>query len=151
MADATFAEVLVYETLLCLLGCDSHSGFDRIGTNMNKDLAQAIEYTLHLGAEDSLPLMGQFLKLTEEVGELAEQVNYQYGYLAKIPDEPLINEVADVIGCALAVLVKFKNQSTPEQIADKLAEALRFKGRKWERIIQNQKSINNDLIHNQKK
>ena len=76
------------------------------------------------------------LKLMEEVGELAEAVNHKLGNLPhKTMKEPLEGEVADIINCAIAVLVKAYPESSPEDVYAMLGFQLVKKTKKWVEVI----------------
>lgn len=76
------------------------------------------------------------LKLMEEVGELAECINFELGYLPhKQMKEPAMGEAADVIQNALAILAKMYPDHTPAQIVAALEYQLDHKTNKWESIM----------------
>ena len=92
---------------------------------------------IEMSRRDPLPLANMMVKLTEESGELAEAVNFHEGYLPnKTMKEPLEGEVADVINCAVAVLVKARPNLTDAELLTLLEAALRRKTDKWELGIQ---------------
>lgn len=83
------------------------------------------------------PPAAMMLKLVEEVGELAEAVNHQLGYLPnKKMKEPLMGEVADVIQCAIAVARRMHPDLTLPQLCTYLEEQLNKKTDKWENVIE---------------
>lgn len=59
-------------------------------------------------AEGYFPPLAMLARLTEEVGELAREVNHAYGPKPKKPDEPP-GSVALELGDVLFVLVSFAN------------------------------------------
>jgi|SRR5579859_12512 len=92
--------------------------------------------TIRLARKERKPLANISLKLVEEVGELAEAVNHLEGYLPhKTMKEELIGEVADVIQCAITILVKTKPEIFDEEIVLQLARSLDHKNSKWERLL----------------
>src|SRR5271157_541577 len=89
--------------------------------------------TIKLARQERKPLANITLKLQEEVGELAEAVNYLEGYLPhKTMKEDLVGEVADVIQCALTVLVKTEPKISDAGILLLLLQHLENKNLKWE-------------------
>jgi hypothetical protein len=92
-------------------------------------------FLFYVAIEDGMPLAGQMIKISEEVGELAEQVNHQLGFINhKEFKEPLIGEVADVICAAMGVLAKAYRTSDKHALMAALRENLIFKGQKWEKL-----------------
>jgi hypothetical protein len=100
-----------------------------------KDMNDVFNFLLYVGKEDSMPLAGQLIKLAEETGELAEQVNQKLGFTNhKAFKEPMIGEVADVICCAIGVLVKAYPYADKQDLIDCLETHLKDKGKKWEQL-----------------
>ena|SRR5271154_1787195 len=92
--------------------------------------------TIKLARGEKKPLANVTLKLQEEVGELSEAVNHFEGYLPhKTMKEPLIGEVADVIQCAITVLVRTEPKISDEEILFLLIKQLELKNLKWESLI----------------
>jgi NTP pyrophosphatase (non-canonical NTP hydrolase) len=92
---------------------------------------------IEMSRRDPLPLANMMVKLNEESGELAEAVNFHEGYLPnKTMKEPLDGEVADVINCAVAVLVKARGSLSDAELLALLEAALLRKADKWELGIQ---------------
>ena len=77
------------------------------------------------------PLEAMTLKLTEEVGEVAEQVNVMCGHIKKDLKEPIEGEVADVLNCVLAILFKAYPEHSIYEILGKLNMAMEAKNKKW--------------------
>ena len=76
------------------------------------------------------------LKVFEEGGELAEAVNIHTGAIKhKTTKEPLVGEVADVIQCAIAVLVRATPDLTDVARLQLLTDWLAKKTDKWESIL----------------
>lgn len=94
-----------------------------------------------LANQDPKPLMSMGLKIAEELGELSEAINFIKGYLPhKQLKEPLEGEVADVINCAITILVKAYPEKSQEEIYSLLQEQLSKKADKWEQVIQHLRS-----------
>jgi len=102
---------------------------------MRISLQEALGYLFDLSEKDSMPLAGQFIKLTEEVGELSVNINYHLGLSKKVPDESLIGEIADVISCAISVLVKAYPGTSQDCLRQYLTSTLMKKGKKWEDVM----------------
>jgi NTP pyrophosphatase (non-canonical NTP hydrolase) len=102
-----------------------------------KELASyVLLQTIRLARKEGKPLANITLKLNEEVGELSEAVNYLEGYLPhKTMKEELIGEVADVVQCALTVLVKTEPKISDEELLLLFLEMLEYKNSKWGSLI----------------
>jgi len=88
----------------------------------------------------------KFMKLQEEMGELAEVALYENGFnqhKAK-PNEDSFGEGADVILCVLDVLSRLHLELTPHQVHHALALALSTKYKKWEKRILEMERKTND-------
>jgi len=91
---------------------------------------------IQLARHEKKPLANVALKLVEEVGELGEAVNYHEGYLPhKTMKEHLAGEVADVVQCAITLLVKTQPDMSDEDILFCLTSQLNLKNIKWEALI----------------
>jgi NTP pyrophosphatase (non-canonical NTP hydrolase) len=100
---------------------------------MNEIIKEIIHISKHYEPKS---LEAITLKLMEEVGELAEAVNHKLGNLPhKTMKEPLEGEVADIINCAIAVLVKAYPELSEEQIYDMLRFQSVKKTNKWVEVI----------------
>ena len=76
------------------------------------------------------------IKLMEEVGELAEVVNHQNGWLPhKTLKESAFGEAADVIQCTLTLLRKLYPDLSHAEVLAQLSEHLELKSNKWERVM----------------
>jgi len=76
------------------------------------------------------------IKLMEEVGELAEVVNHQNGWLPhKTLKESAFGEAADVIQCTLTLLRKLYPDLSHDDLLDQLSAHLELKSTKWESIM----------------
>jgi NTP pyrophosphatase (non-canonical NTP hydrolase) len=76
------------------------------------------------------------IKLMEEVGELAEVVNHQNGWLPhKTLKESAFGEAADVIQCTLTLLRKLYTDLTHDQVLAQLSEYMDRKSDKWESVM----------------
>lgn len=97
----------------------------------------------------SWDLGAKFMKLQEEVGELAEAALYETGYNQHKtkPDEDTFGEGADVILCVVDVLSRLHPSLTPRQVHDALGLALDKKYRKWETRIHDLERKINDRPH----
>ena len=101
-------------------------------------MIEITERMISLAQKDTKDLLGLTLKLMEEVGELAEAVNYKLGNLPhKQMKEKIEGEVADVINCAISVLVRAYPKKDSSYIYFLLEEQLKKKADKWESIISN--------------
>ena len=99
---------------------------------MNHTLLKIIQ----LAREERKPLANIMLKLVEEVGELAEAINHHEGYLPhKTMKEGLDGEVADVVQCAITILVKVFPTLSDNDILFILRTQLDSKNEKWESLI----------------
>lgn len=91
---------------------------------------------INLAREDVKGIEPMGLKLMEEVGELAECINFAQGYLPhKQMKEPLIGEAADVIQNVLAILAKAYPDWTQSEIIRGLDNHLQKKTDKWESVM----------------
>ena len=76
------------------------------------------------------------IKLMEEVGELAEVVNHQNGWLPhKTLKESAFGEAADVIQCTLTLLRKLYPDLSHTEVLAQLSEHLELKSNKWESVM----------------
>jgi NTP pyrophosphatase (non-canonical NTP hydrolase) len=77
------------------------------------------------------------LKLAEETGELAEHIFVADGLKNKELDEPMECEVADVINCAIAVLVRkmVLEGAGPDEIKQRLMSGIETKNKKYLRLL----------------
>ena len=77
------------------------------------------------------------LKLAEETGELAEHIFVADGLKDKELDEPMECEVADVINCAIAVLVRkmVLEGAEPDEIKARLMSGIQTKNAKYLRLL----------------
>jgi hypothetical protein len=99
---------------------------------MSKLLDTELARVIVLGRLDPKPVVNLALKLTEEVGELAEHVNHRDGYLPhKVMKEALVGEVCDVVQCAIAILAKVHPDYTVTELLGYFANNLQFKNNKW--------------------
>ncbi len=88
-----------------------------------------------LARTEHKPLANVMLKLMEEVGELAEAINHREGYLAhKTMKETIAGEVADVIQCAITVLVKTYPDVRDRELLFSIFSNLDLKNAKWESL-----------------
>lgn len=77
-----------------------------------------------------------FLKLVEEIGELAEAVNYKDGLLPNktLTEEPF-GEVADIMICTLSVLHRLYPDLSNKELVDHLAIHIKNKRDKWVKVM----------------
>lgn len=76
------------------------------------------------------------IKLMEEVGELAEVVNHQNGWLPhKTLKESAFGEAADVIQCTLTLLRKLYPDLNHSQVLEQLSQHLELKSNKWQSVM----------------
>lgn len=76
------------------------------------------------------------IKLMEEVGELAEVVNHQNGWLPhKTLKESAFGEAADVIQCTLTLLRKLYPELNHSQVLEQLSLHLELKSNKWQSVM----------------
>jgi len=94
--------------------------------------AQSFGDVHRLSGTDIKPLGAKLGKLMEEVGELAECVNIHQGYIThKVMKEPLSGEVADVVQCALAILVDAHPELSKKQVLELFLSEFERKNSKW--------------------
>lgn len=97
---------------------------------------QTILRIMNVTLKDPKGIDGMMIKTFEEGGELAEAVNIHTGAIKhKTTKEPLVGEVADLVQCAIAVLVRATPDLTGEARAALLLEWLNKKTDKWEAVI----------------
>lgn len=85
---------------------------------------------------DKKPIGAMLGKVFEEGGELAEAVNHHEGHLPhKTMKEPLVGEVADLVQCALALLVKAHPTMTDDELMVFFSNWLAIKTNKWENTL----------------
>lgn len=102
---------------------------------MTKNFVQSMADVHRLSHRDIKPLGAKLGKLMEEVGELAECVNIHQGFIThKVMKEPLEGEVADVVQCALAILVDANPELTKKECLDLFLEQFERKNHKWETV-----------------
>lgn len=102
---------------------------------MTKNFVQSMADVHRLSHRDIKPLGAKLGKLMEEVGELAECVNIHQGFIThKVMKEPLEGEVADVVQCALAILVDANPELTKKECLDLFLEQFERKNYKWETV-----------------
>jgi NTP pyrophosphatase (non-canonical NTP hydrolase) len=107
----------------------------QIAENM-ADMGIITERMIHLAERDPKSLSAMVMKLMEEVGELAEATNHKLGNLPhKEMKEPIEGEVADVINCAITVLVKAYPEEQDWEIYERLYNQLIRKADKWANVI----------------
>ena len=103
---------------------------------------KSFERIVKLSREDVKGPEAMGLKLMEEVGELAECINFQQGYLPhKQMKEPAMGEAADVIQNVLAILAKLYPTHTPDMIVAELEIYLDRKTDKWESIMVKKETV----------
>lgn len=103
---------------------------------IEKDVIDGIYEIYEITLQEHKPLEAIGLKLTEEVGELAEQINVLQGHLKhKVLKEPIEAEIADVLNCTLCILFKAYPDLNVFEILSKLAKAMADKNGKWQRAI----------------
>lgn len=91
-----------------------------------------IHQALQLSATDPKDLSSMVIKVMEEVGELAEAVNYSLGNLPhKDLKEPPIHEVADVIITTLAVAQRLYPHLSVQQLISLVGVAITRKLEKY--------------------
>ena len=96
---------------------------------------QSILKIMELAHREQKPLANVMLKLVEEIGELGEAVNHHEGYLPhKDMKEGMVGEVADVVQCAVTVLVKAYPESSDHALLADLKYWLDRKNEKWESL-----------------
>ncbi len=101
-----------------------------------KPLEQTFDRIINLGNEDGKDLGGMGLKLMEEVGELAECINFHLGNLPhKQMKEPAIGEAADVIQNVLAIVAKIYSHLPNDELIQLLSDQLELKTDKWQSIM----------------
>lgn len=71
----------------------------------------------------------------QEAGELSTAIQVKRGALKKNLAEDEFGECADVINCIVDAVSQVNKDKTPEQIVDKLTEALIKKSVKWKGIL----------------
>lgn len=102
---------------------------------MTKTFTQSFEDVFRLAKSDIKPLGAKLGKLFEEGGELAECVNIHQGYIThKEMKEPLVGEVADVVQCALAILVDAHPEVPPGELMELFLSHFERKNAKWEGV-----------------
>ena len=99
-------------------------------------IEDTVERIVTLAAADVKDVGAMGFKLMEEVGELAETINYKLGNLPhkKMKESPF-GEAADAIQCVIALLSKAYPEQTPRQILTELAHQLNIKTDKWESVL----------------
>ena len=84
-------------------------------------------------------LLYRQVKLSEETGELAEAVLHVEGFSPhKKMKEPIEGEVADVVICALDILMEAYPEDSVEESKERLFKALDLKSLKWVKIVEAQ-------------
>jgi NTP pyrophosphatase (non-canonical NTP hydrolase) len=103
---------------------------------MNPKTQATIRRIVKLSRNDVKGPEAMGLKLMEEVGELAECINFQLGYLPhKQMKEPAMGEAADVIQNVIAIIAKLYPNHSPTEIVNALEYQLNAKTDKWESIM----------------
>lgn len=106
--------------------------------NKMETLKAGIYRIFDLAHRDAKNAFAMLAKLMEEVGETAEQINHSAGYLPhKTMKEPLVQEIADVVQCAIGLYAKMNATLSDEELITNLVEALRVKNDKWESVLPN--------------
>lgn len=82
-----------------------------------------------------------FLKLGEEVGELAEAIQVKRGKINKTLKEDEFGELADVLNCALDLVNQVNLDLTIDEFMEKLYVAMDKKTQKWRGILEEAYSI----------
>lgn len=99
---------------------------------MTKTFHQSFVDVFYQSKADIKPLNAKLGKLFEEGGELAECVNIHQGYIThKQMKEPLVGEVADVVQCALAILVDAHPDMPAGQLMELFLSHFERKNAKW--------------------
>lgn len=99
---------------------------------MTKTFHQSFVDVFRQSKADIKPLGAKLGKLFEEGGELAECVNIHQGYIThKQMKEPLVGEVADVVQCALAILVDAHPDMAPGELMEMFLSHFERKNAKW--------------------
>lgn len=105
-------------------------------SEVKRNLQKTCERIINLGRQDAKGMSNMGLKLMEEVGELAECINFQLGYLPhKTMKEPLVGEAADVVQNVLAILAKAYPDLDSDEIVALLFDHLEKKTDKWESVM----------------
>ena len=87
---------------------------------------------------DNLSLCEMFLKLTEEVGELATAILVEEGAINKTIDEDSMHEAADVMIMVLCVLMKSKGEQwDAADVVNELHDAMTTKLGKYYELLNN--------------
>ena len=89
--------------------------------------------------KDKTPATIHGLKLSEECGEMAEQLLNDAGYLKHKTKEfeGAMGEGADVIITTVCILTAHYDELEPEEVYSQLLEAIERKGNKYQNIIEN--------------
>ena len=106
---------------------------------MNQDIKlwEECQWLIELTQKnESMPAIALVAKLAEEMGEFAEAVLKEEGYLQhkELKEDP-IHEAADVINVLLAVLAQLYPGRNPRYLTEELYNALCDKGEKYERVL----------------
>lgn len=93
-------------------------------------LQEQILRVFELTAQSNKPIYGYLARLVSEVGALSEAVEVSQGHSKKALTEPLVAEIADVIQCAISVLVKATPHLTDEARLNHLVNQFELKNDK---------------------
>lgn len=86
---------------------------------------------------ETLPDWALGLKLSEEVGEVAEALMVANGFSRhKTLEEDVLHEVADVINVCIGLLTQHYNELSPEELERALTDAISKKGKKYQSILE---------------
>lgn len=97
---------------------------------------QQFHRIVEMGRKDAKGPAEMGLKLMEEVGEYAECINFQLGYLPhKTMKEPAVGEAADVVQNTICILSRLYPDHTPTQLFELLSNHLQMKNDKWESVM----------------
>jgi NTP pyrophosphatase (non-canonical NTP hydrolase) len=90
--------------------------------------------------KETMPPLALTTKLSEEVGEFSETVLKECGYLGhKDLKEDPIHEAADIINVLIGVLSMLYPERNPRYLTNELLEAITKKGKKYERILNDER------------
>ena len=106
---------------------------------MNQDIKlwEEVQWLFELTQKnEDMPAIALVAKLAEEVGEFAESVLKDEGYLQhKELKEGPIHEAADVINVVIGILAQLYPGRNPRYLTEELYVALCEKGEKYERVL----------------
>lgn len=96
-----------------------------------KSFENVFETIVTLTPLEPKTVFGVMNHLMQEVGELAEAVAVHEGVSNKTLSEPLSGEVADVVNCALAVLIRLSPSKSKSELLAEFLQQFELKTAKW--------------------